>query len=145
MVRIFALALLFSGATFLQAHATEDPPSLCAPASVALMFLDQQGRDAVRVELRAPTQTCTGYDADEAVGVYKEPEMRIDFYGKAIKVPNSCLMDFAFRLNDLKATVSERSVVIRILGKLIGHDIRMRAVVIHTVDNNKTSCSLAAD
>jgi hypothetical protein len=108
------------------------------------MFLDQQGRDAVRVELRARRQTCTRYDADEAVGLYKEPEMRIDFYGKAIKVPNSCLMDFAFRLNDLKATISERSVVIRILGKLIGHDIRMRAVVVHTVDN-ETSCSLTAD
>jgi hypothetical protein len=81
---------------------------------------------------------------DEAVGLYKEPEMRIDFYGRAIQVPNSCLMDFAFRLNDLMATVSERSVVIRILGKLIGHDIRMRAVVVHTVDN-KTSCSLTAD
>jgi hypothetical protein len=141
MFRNFGLALLMLGVVFAEAHAKTE--GWCAPASVTLNFSDQQEREAVKIEVRSPTQTCTIYEVDEAVGSYRQPEMHIDFHGRAFSVPNSCLMGFSFRLSDLVVAIGDRGIGVRMLGKSIDRGIRMRAVV-YTVDND-VLCNQSAE
>src|SRR5262245_10943576 len=91
-VRLFGFALLLMGATL--AHSKVEP--WCAPVSVKLGFLDEQGRDAVRLELRSPTRTCTNNELDESVGLYRERGLSIEFYGSTIRIPSSCLKGLSF-------------------------------------------------
>jgi hypothetical protein len=98
---------------------------------------------SARLEIRSPTQACTIYDEDKEVGLYREPELRIDFYGNAIPVPGSCLKGFSFRLSDLSLAIGTRGVGIKIVGESIVAGAKMRAVV-YTV-NNEVLCNQSAD
>lgn len=140
-VKILTLVLLLLGGFLVEAHAKIEP--WCAPVSVVLKFSDQQGREAVRLELRSPTQTCSIHEVDEATSLYREPEMSVAFYGKAINIPNSCLMGFVFRPSDLAVSIGDRGFGIRILGKSISSGARMRAVV-YAVDSN-VLCNQSAE
>jgi hypothetical protein len=142
MVRIFVLAFLVWGVTLAEAHATTEPR--CSPVSATLVFQDQQGRDVLKLELKSPTQTCTIYETDDAVGLYREPEMRVSLFGKTISVPNWCLMGLAFRLSDVTVQAGQTGVgTILIAGKTIGRGVRMRAAF-HVL-NNEISCNLSAE
>src|SRR5262245_24646385 len=129
MVRILAVALLLLCVNFTEACAMRDP--WCAPMSVMLKFPDQQAREALKIELRSPALTCSMYDQDEAIRLYRQPEMHIDFYDKAINVPNSCLMWFSFKLSDLTASIGDAGMVIKILGKYLDTRMLLLIYVIH--------------
>src|SRR5262249_45358104 len=115
----------------------------CAPVSVKLGFLDEQGRDAVRLELRSPTRTCTNNELDESVGLYRERGLSIEFYGSTIRIPSSCLKGLSFRLGDLSLAIGERGVGIKITGRSVDHGTKVRTVI-YTVDA-EVLCSQSTD
>ena len=136
-VLIFVLVAIFLRALFVDAHARSEP--WCAPTSATLLFPDQKGRDAVRVDLRSPMQTCTVYETDQAVGLYREPAMRVESYGKSVAVPPSCLADLAFRLSDITVSTEENAVGIKISARLVDRNIKMLAVV--RISDSEVHCS----
>ena len=136
-ILILVLVAVFLKALLVDAQARPEPR--CAPTSATLLFPDQQGRDAVRVDLRSPIQTCTMYETDEAVGLYREPAMRVVFYGKSIAVPPSCLADLAFRLSDITVSTAENAVAIMISARLVDRKIKMLAGVY--IRGSEVQCS----
>jgi hypothetical protein len=133
------LALAFSLLTVAVADvdATETP--WCAPKSVEMRFSDQQGRQAVRLELFSAGRRCIIRYQEEAVGLYQEPAIHIDFYGKALNVPASCLTNFSFRPSDIVVTIGDTGVGIQIPGKSPDGSKRMQASI-YTA-NDEVHCS----
>lgn len=132
IARVAVLSLLLLGVPINASVASVVP--WCAPAVALLTFEGRNGWTAAKVELLSIEAVCTIRGAEKSAGVSLERSMRIEYNGKMIDVPKSCLAGVSFRLDALSLSFGDTGVGVLIIGKTTRRGKKMK-VEIYTIDS----------